>query len=118
MMRRVLELRMLAQHHAYADVLRALGLEVEVLDPLPGFPDAYLLVSERFADRPELRAFRRSVVDVTEEPACNTLLVNGTLLTRAGFPKARRVLDETGLPVIELDLTEARKMDGGLSCMS
>src|SRR5438128_12614228 len=34
---------MLAQHAAYADALRALGLEIEVLDPLPGFPDAYFL---------------------------------------------------------------------------
>jgi dimethylargininase len=219
---------MLAQHAAYADALRALGLEIEVLDPLPGFPDAYfvedvavvvpelavvarpgapsrrgeadaivpvlaghrklarleqpgtldggdvliagrilfiglsartneagagqlarlvepqgyrsrtiavatglhlkssvswlggetLLVSERFADRPELRAFRHIVVDGTEEAACNTLLVNGTLLTPAGFPRTRRQLHETGLPVIELDLTEPRKMDGGLTCMS
>ncbi|HWE22887.1 MAG TPA: hypothetical protein VG496_03005 [Myxococcales bacterium] len=31
-------LRMLAQHAAYAGALRALGLEVEVLDPLPAFP--------------------------------------------------------------------------------
>jgi dimethylargininase len=77
-----------------------------------------LLVSERFADRRELRAFRRVVVDATEEPACNTLLVNGTLLTPVGFPKARRQLHETGLAVVELDLSEARKMDGGLTCMS
>ena len=35
--------RMLAQHAAYADALCALGLEIEVLDPLPGFPDAYFL---------------------------------------------------------------------------
>jgi N-dimethylarginine dimethylaminohydrolase len=36
---------MLAQHAAYADVLRALGLELEVLDPLPGFPDAVIETS-------------------------------------------------------------------------
>src|SRR5438067_5365108 len=34
---------MLAQHAAYADALRALGLEIEVLDALPGFPDAYFV---------------------------------------------------------------------------
>ena len=219
---------MQSQHAAYADALRALGLEVEVLEPLPAFPDAYfledvavvvpeiaivarpgapsrqgeteamvpvlaryrtlarlegpatldggdvliagrtvfiglsartnaegaaqltrllephgyasrtipvatglhlkssvswlggetLLVSERFAEQPQFQAFRRVVVDVIEEPACNTLLLNGTLLTPAGFPKARQKLDETGLPVVELEVTEARKMDGGISCMS
>jgi dimethylargininase len=77
-----------------------------------------LLVSGRFVDRTEFRTFRRIVVDATEEAACNTLMVNGTLLTPAGFPKARRQLDETGLPVVELDVSEVRKMDGGLTCMS
>jgi len=34
---------LLAQHAAYADALRSLGLAVEVLDALPGFPDAYFV---------------------------------------------------------------------------
>jgi dimethylargininase len=220
--------RMLAQHAAYADALRALGLQVEVLDALAGFPDAYfvedvavvvpelavvarpgapsrlgeaeaivpvlaahrklarlrppatldggdvlvagrtvfiglsartnaegaaqlarllephgyrsqavsvaaglhlkssvswlggdlLLMSERFAGRPEFRAFRRIVLDATEEPACNTLLVNGTLLTPAGFPAARRQLEDARLPIMDLDVSEVRKMDGGLTCLS
>jgi dimethylargininase len=33
--------RMLRQHAAYVDALRALGLDVTVLDPVPGYPDAY-----------------------------------------------------------------------------
>ena len=220
--------RMLAQHAAYADALRAAGLEVEVLDALPGFPDAYfvedvavvvpelavvarpgatsrrgeedeivpvlaahravvrlehpatldggdvlvidrtvfiglsartneegarqlarlleprgyrsrtvpvvsglhlksslnpvgnetLLVSPRIADRPELRPYRRIVVEAGDEAACNSLLVNGTLLTPAGFPKVRRQLAAAGLRTIELDVSEARKMDGGLTCLS
>jgi dimethylargininase len=77
-----------------------------------------LLVSERFADAPELRSFRHILVDAAEEFACNTLLVDGTLLTPAGFPRTRRQLDGTGLKVMELEASEARKMDGGLSCMS
>ncbi len=40
------------------------------------------------------------------------------VLTPAGFPKARRQLDDTGWPVVELDLTEPRKKDGGFSCLS
>lgn len=34
---------LLAQHSAYIDTLRTLGLEVMVLPPLPGFPDAYFV---------------------------------------------------------------------------
>lgn len=219
---------MLAQHAAYAGALRSLGLRIEMLDPLPGFPDAHfledvavvvpelavvtrpgapsrrgeadsivpvlgrhrevarledpalleggdvllvgrtvfiglsarsnaegarqlarlllphgysaqtvpvpaglhlkssvswvggetLLVGERFADVPELRPFRRIVVDEAEKAVCNTLLVNGTLLIAAGFPRTKVQLEESGLPVVELDVSEARKMDGGLTCMS
>jgi dimethylargininase len=46
------------------------------------------------------------------------MLVNGTLLAPAGFAGARRKLEEAGLPIVELDVSEARKMEGGLSCMS
>jgi len=219
---------MLAQHAAYAATLRALGLAIDVLEPLPGFPDAYfvedvavvvpelaviarpgastrqeetgpivpvlaahrevarleapatldggdvlvvdrevfvglsartnaegaaqlgrllephryrtrtvpvgagfhlkssvswlggetLLVSERFANAPELRGYRCIPVDAGDEAACNTLLVNGTLLVPAGFAAARRKVEQAGLPIVELDVSEARKMDGGLSCMS
>src|SRR5207302_3252874 len=35
--------RMLVQHAAYATTLRALGLAVDVLEPLSGFPDAYFV---------------------------------------------------------------------------
>ncbi|HEY9646801.1 MAG TPA: arginine deiminase family protein [Chroococcidiopsis sp.] len=34
---------LLAQHRAYLDTLRGFGLEVIVLDALPGFPDAYFV---------------------------------------------------------------------------
>jgi dimethylargininase len=77
-----------------------------------------LLVSEQFADAPELRGYRRLAVDAGDEPACNTLLVNGTLLMPAGFAAARRTVEQAHLPVVELDVSEAHKMDGGLSCMS
>ncbi|MFN8011049.1 MAG: arginine deiminase family protein [Holophagaceae bacterium] len=219
---------MLAQHEAYVAALRSLGLEVAVLDPLPGHPDAYfvedaalvfpelavvtrpgagarraeaealapalarhrelfrleapatldggdvlavgkqvyaglsertnaegvaqlgrilaphgytvtgvpvaaglhfkssvnwvggdaLLLTPDFAGRPELAGFRHLVVEASEAYAANTLWINGTLLTPAGFPRTRALLEGLGLPVLELDTSEARKMDGGLTCLS
>ncbi len=219
---------MLAQHEAYVAALRGLGLEVEVLDPLPGHPDAYfvedaalvfpelavvtrpgaearraeaealapalarhralarleapatldggdvltvgkrvfvglsertnregaaqlgrllapygytvvpvpvaaglhfkssvnsvggdgLLVTPAFTEREELAGFRRLVVDPAEAYAANTLWINGTLLTPSGFPKTRALLEGLGLPILELDTSEVRKMDGGLTCLS
>jgi len=77
-----------------------------------------LLVTAPFESRTELAGFDRLLVDPSEEYAANTLYVNGTLLTPRGFPKTRRLLDALNLPVMEVDTSEARKMDGGLTCLS
>src|SRR5690349_24283202 len=49
---------MLTQHAAYARGLKGLGVEVEILDPLPGFPDAYF-VEDVAVIVPELAAVTR-----------------------------------------------------------
>jgi len=219
---------MLAQHRNYIDVLKSLGLEVVVLDPLPGYPDSYfvedtavivpeagvitnpgatsrkgeedgielilmrfrdirriippgtmdggdilqagahffigvsertnmhgaeqlaailtkfgytsdtvevgeglhlksgvnylggrtLLLTKEFAEIPEFSGYKKVVVADGEEYAANSLLINGTILTPEGFPHTFRQLSGLGNPVIKLDISEARKMDGGLTCMS
>ncbi len=220
--------RMVAQHTAYLDVLRELGLEVEVLDALPGHPDAYfvedvavvtpdvavitrpgaearrgeeesmipvlarhrptvrieapgtldggdvlmvgrhffigisertnlagarglgealarhgctwapvevgaglhlkssvnalgedtLLLSGAFMDRPEFAGYRRIQVTDAETYAGNTLWINGHLLMPSGYPDTLAKVERLGLPIHLLDTSEARKMDGGLTCMS
>jgi len=77
-----------------------------------------LLVTPDFANRPELDGYRRIVIDEGEEYAANTLLVNDTLIVPAGFPSTRRKLATLGMPILELDMSEAQKMDGGLTCLS
>lgn len=77
-----------------------------------------LLMFEEYGDREEFKDYRKVFVTRGEEPAANSLLVNGTLLTPAGYPETRKRLQTLGRPVIELDMTEAIKMDGGLSCLS
>jgi dimethylargininase len=77
-----------------------------------------LLIGVGFAGQPEFEGYQQIIVDSTEEYACNTLWINGTLLTPKGFPKTREQLKTLGLPIIELDTSEVQKMDGGLTCMS
>lgn len=77
-----------------------------------------LLITPTFADRPEFAGYSRLVVPAEEEYAANTLLVNEHLITPAGFPHTRRLLETLGYPVIEQAVSEPRKMDGGLSCMT
>lgn len=77
-----------------------------------------LLVTERFINRSELDGYKKILVEPGEEYAANTLLVNDCLLTPMGFPVTAEKLQELGRHIIELDVSEARKMDGGLTCMS
>jgi dimethylargininase len=77
-----------------------------------------LLVTREFASRGVFDKFPKIVIDDDEELAANTLWVNDTLLMSEGFPKTKKRLETLGLPIIELDVSEAQKMDGGLTCMS
>lgn len=60
------------------------------------------------------------VVWVPEEEsyAANALAVGGHVMMAAGFPTTRRRLLERGLPMTEMSLSEIRKGDGALTCMS
>jgi len=80
--------------------------------------DDTLLLTQAFADNPALAGFHRIVVSPQETYAGNTLLVNGHLIMPAGFPDTRQKLQILNKPIIELDMSEFRKMDGGLTCLS
>jgi dimethylargininase len=77
-----------------------------------------LIVTQDFAGREEIEGYEQIVLDDDEAYAANTLLVNDTLIMPAGYPRTRAKLGESGLDVIEIDVSEIRKMDGGLTCMS
>ena len=60
------------------------------------------------------------VVPVTREEsyAANCVAVNGRVLVAAGFPQFHAALARFNLEPVVLEMSEFRKMDGGLSCLS
>ena len=62
--------------------------------------------------------YERVIIPDEEGYAANCLFINGRLLIASGFPEARRLLAGLGHEIIELDMSEFMKMDGGLSCLS
>ena len=80
--------------------------------------DGKLLVAEELARRDEFRG--HSILRVTPEEtyAANCIRVNDSLLIPAGYPGAQQSLESLGLPIVPLEVSEFRKMDGGLSCLS
>jgi dimethylargininase len=77
-----------------------------------------LLITEDFADLNEFKGFDKIILNKEEESAANTLFINDCLIIPKGFPDTRKKLATLGLDIIELDVSEACKMDGGLTCMS
>ena len=77
-----------------------------------------LLVTDALAGEKLLQGFELVDVPQGEEYAANCIRVNDHVLFAAGFPKLRDKLDNLGYNVIELEMSEFQKMDGGLSCLS
>jgi dimethylargininase len=77
-----------------------------------------LLVTSALADYPGFADYEKILLDAEEEYAANTLWINDTLLMPKGFPKIHTKLARLGMPIIELEVSEVQKMDGGLTCMS
>ncbi len=75
-------------------------------------------VTTNFAEHAALNGYNKIVLEKTEAYAANTLLINEHLLMPAGYPDTRKQLEVLGSDIIELETSEVRKMDGGLTCMS
>ena len=77
-----------------------------------------LIVNPEFNALKQLDAYDLILTDRTESYAANTLLVNDYLLMPSGYPNTRKQLESLNLKIVELEVSEVRKMDGGLTCMS
>jgi len=80
--------------------------------------DRQLVVTEELAGREEFRGYELIRVASGESYAANCVRVNEYVLIPAGFPDLARALIQRGFKLLPLDVSEFRKMDGGLSCLS
>ena len=79
---------------------------------------ATILVAGEFIGHPAFKDFTRIVVSGAEAYAANSLWVNDTVLVPAGFPQTLADIQDAGYETLEVDVSEFRKLDGGLSCLS
>ena len=77
-----------------------------------------LVVAGELVEKEELGAFVRIVVPPEEEYGANCIRVNDRVLVAAGHERTAERIVERGYEVIELETSEFRKVDGGLSCLS
>jgi dimethylargininase len=80
--------------------------------------DNVLLVDRAFAGYPEFKDFHRVGIAPEESYAANCLRINDFVIVPAGYPNALAAIKAVGMKTIELDMSEFKKIDGGLSCLS
>jgi len=77
-----------------------------------------LLIHKEFCSKDDFKSYNKIVISETEEYAANSLRVNDYVITPKGFPETKTSIEKLGYKVIELELSEFQKLDGGLSCLS
>jgi dimethylargininase len=77
-----------------------------------------LVAGGEFLTKPEFQNFSILPVDEQEAYAANCVWINGSVLVPKGFPRTKHLIEQEGYTAIEVDVSEFRKLDGGLSCLS
>lgn len=77
-----------------------------------------ILLSGEFIEHPAFDDFEKIIVAEEEAYAANLLYLNGTVVIPSGFPKTKAQLKALDYPVLEVDMSEFQKIDGGLTCLS
>ena len=77
-----------------------------------------VFANSEIAGHEALRGWEIVPVPAGEEYAANCVRVNDAVLVAGGFPATAALLGGLGYEVVPLEMSEFRKMDGGLSCLS
>jgi dimethylargininase len=77
-----------------------------------------LVVTGELCDVEDFAGFDQIRVPRAEAYAANCVWINDRVLVARGYPQSIEKIGATGLELIELDMSEFRKLDGGLSCLS
>jgi dimethylargininase len=112
------QLREIVGAHAYTvtgvPILGCLHLKSAVTEAAPGV----ILVNPGWIDPAALAAERVIEVDPDEPGAANGLAVAGRLIYPMSFPRTRRKLEDAGLDVVPVDVSELQKAEGAVTCCS
>ncbi len=77
-----------------------------------------VLIRDYFFNTQDFKSYTKIVVKPEESSAANSLWVNNKLIIPKGFVETKLKLLQAEFDLIELDMSESQKMDGGLTCLS
>jgi len=77
-----------------------------------------LVACGEFITLEEFQKYNMLVIPEDESYAANCIWVNERVIVPLGFPKTRAIIQNAGYKIVEVDVSEFQKLDGGLSCLS
>lgn len=104
-----------------------LGFKTEIAEVLPG--TLHLLTSasaidngaviglKALLDQQVFEDLHQLIVPDDEALGCNIISIGKDVIASSGYPARTKVLEDAGLNVHEVDLSEFEKADGGPSCL-
>ena len=77
-----------------------------------------LVVCGEFISNSEFKKFNTIEIPEEESYAANCVWINDKVLIPKGYPITSQKIRDAGYSIAEIDVSEFRKLDGGLSCLS
>lgn len=106
------------QHHGFDASLVPLRRFLHLKTGISYLGDDDLLVAGELVENDAFAGFDGIPVPPQEEYCANCIRVNDRLLIPAGYEGTKASICARGYEVIELEMSEFQKVDGGLSCLS
>ena len=104
--------------HGYSGSMVPISESLHLKSSVSYLENNNLVVIGELCNKAEFSNFNQIRIGEAERYAANCVWINDQVLVPKGFPKSVEMISAQGYPVIELDVSEFQKLDGGLSCLS
>jgi dimethylargininase len=112
------QLILILEKYGYAGIKVPLNDLLHLKSGVSYIENNNILASGELIDSPFFSYFNRIHIDDNEQYSANSLWINGTVLVPEGYPGTMKKIEAAGYKTIAVDVSEFRKVDGGLSCLS
>lgn len=106
------------ENHGYSGSTVAMSEMLHLKTGVAWLGGDVLLAAGEFVTHPEFAQFTRIEIPAGEMYAANCIRVNEPVIVPEGFPLTADKIRAAGFSVLTVDVSEFRKLDGGLSCLS
>ena len=108
----------LLQKHGYTGSTIELKEVLHLKTGLSYLENNFLAICGEFTSDPAFEGFDQIEIPESESYAANCIWVNDNVIIPYGYPLAKNNISRAGYNILEVDVSEFKKLDGGLSCLS